>query len=289
MIMMYFWILHSLIDWVQVEDALIAMKKQLRTYILQDQRLDTNSLGIEPEEECRKVLKQYCETSEEVELPSLQPKQFTTGSRDDVERMRELVGDYLKKQKMKPLKPFIQVNGIIEQLNQEFVLATDSQAKEVGNISTTDDAYKGYTFTVEGKDMVSGEVKKDSVKVVAYSGERRVVTLEHALSWEPEPGKAKYTLSKDGGANPVKGVVGFHVYPHLNQVLTLREGIQDERFQWKLRSEKNFYSGYKIEFRNGDDLVGWQRVHEYIPQHRRVILRVRFDFSCVCVCVCVCV
>ena len=57
MIMMYFWILHSLIDWVQVEDAIIAMKKQLRDYILQDRKLDTNSIGIEPEIECRKVIK----------------------------------------------------------------------------------------------------------------------------------------------------------------------------------------------------------------------------------------
>ncbi len=274
MIMMYFWILHSLIDWVQVEDALIAMKKQLRTYILQDRDLDTTSLGIEPEEKCREVLKQYCETSEEVELPSLQPKQFTTGGREDVERMRELLADYLKKQKMPPLKPFIQVTGMIDQLNQQFVLATNVQAQEVGNISSTDGFYNNYTFTVEGKDIVSGEMKKESSKVVGYIGERRAVTIEKSFAWEPEPGKAKYTLSKDGSSSAVKGIIGYHTYPHLNQVMTLGEGVQDERFQWKLRKEKNFYSGYKIEFRNGDDFVGWQRVHEYFPQEKRVILRV---------------
>lgn len=68
MVMMYFWILHSLIDWVQIEDAIIAMKKQLRTYILQDRKLDTKVFGIEPEVDARAVLKKYCEVSVKVSL-----------------------------------------------------------------------------------------------------------------------------------------------------------------------------------------------------------------------------
>eukprot|EP00281_Chroomonas_sp_CCMP1168_P006425 CAMPEP_0206275004 /NCGR_PEP_ID=MMETSP0047_2-20121206/35477_1 /ASSEMBLY_ACC=CAM_ASM_000192 /TAXON_ID=195065 /ORGANISM="Chroomonas mesostigmatica_cf, Strain CCMP1168" /LENGTH=643 /DNA_ID=CAMNT_0053704297 /DNA_START=26 /DNA_END=1957 /DNA_ORIENTATION=- len=268
MIMMYFWILHALIDWVQIEDAIIAMKKQLRQYILQDRKLDTKSFGIEPEADARAVLKKYCEVGEDVELPSLPPRQFTTGSREDIDRMRQLLTGVGQK-----IEPFIEVKGMVDKVSQEFVLATASQFKELGGISSTDGYYNRWIFEIEGKDVLTGEVKKGSSKVQRYNGTDHVVTLETDLGWEPEPGKAKFTITKESGMDWVKGVIGYHVYPHRNQVLMLGEGLEDGRFQWKLRDQKNFYAGYKIEFRNGEDFVGWQRVHEYFPVDKKVILK----------------
>lgn len=68
---------------------------------------------------CAQVLKQYCE-KEDVELPSLPARTFTTGSREDIERMRELLTSCGAK-----LAPFIQVTGIVAEVNQEFILMTE--------------------------------------------------------------------------------------------------------------------------------------------------------------------
>mmetsp|Transcript_42652 Transcript_42652/g.106741 ORF Transcript_42652/g.106741 Transcript_42652/m.106741 type:complete len:642 (-) Transcript_42652:177-2102(-) len=267
MIMMYFWILHSLIDWVQVEDAIIAMKKQLREYILQDRKLDTNSIGIEPEAECRKVLKSYCD-KEDVELPSLPARAYTTGGREDIERMRELLTGCGV-----DLKPYIEVNGIVNGLHQEFVLLTDLAYGEAegGGISTTEGFYSGWELTIDGKDINTGKASKATRKVIAYRSARRVVTVAEPLGFDAEPGKAKFVLKK--GRDEVKGMLGFHVYGHSNQVMTLGEGQENQKFQWNLSKEANYYTGHKFEVYNGETYVGWQRVHEYLPEKKMVILK----------------
>lgn len=203
-----------------------------------------------------------------MELPSLPPKAHTTGSREHIDRMRELLTHTGVK-----LAPFIEVNGIVDAMNQEFVLCTEASFREVGGISKTEGFYNNFTFSIEGKDIATGHMRKGSAKVVAYRGAERVVIIDKDLGWEPEPGKAKFTLTKETTRDVFKGVIGYHVYGHRHQVLSLGEGIETNKSQGKLSGTKNYYVGFRIEFRHGEDYVGWQRIHEYLPYGRRVILK----------------
>jgi len=106
---------------------------------------------------------------------------------------------------------------------------------------------------------------------VSFRPKERIVTVEEAFPFDVEPGKTKFVLTK--GRDEVKGMLGYHVYGHSNQVMTLGEGIENQKFNWKLKKEPNYYTGHKFELYNDETYIGWQRVHEYFPKEKRVVLK----------------
>ena len=65
----------------------------------------------------------------------------------------------------------------------------------------------------------------------AYSEGRHLVTLDPDLGVEFEMGSSKATLSppKGSGGEKVEAVVGFHVYPALQQVLSVGDVEKDSK------------------------------------------------------------
>jgi len=268
MIMMYFWLLHALIDYVQIDDNIANTKKELRKYILAGRNLDFRALGLLADEQLA-AMKEWLQ-KDTAELPSLQLNGISPhGSKDDILALREV----LQQEKIE-IDPYPQVEGPIEGLQQQLCI------KPIENgaaLSAEDGAYEGWTATVEGIDIATNKFERATTTVVRYEAqwEQRVVTLWPELPWEPEMGTSKITLSPPSGSAGEKLVasVSFHVYYARLQVIKLGEEKENKAFNWKLADDVSAYQNYKFEVWGGDTLLGFQRVHHYLPEHRTVILR----------------
>jgi hypothetical protein len=73
-------------------------------------------------------------------------------------------------------------------------------------------------------------------------------------------GSSKATLSppKGSGGEKVEAVMSFHVYPALQQVLSMGDVAEDS----VLKEKDDFYYGHKLEIWDKDTLLAQQRVHE---------------------------
>jgi len=90
-------------------------------------------------------------------------------------------------------------------------------------------------------------------------------------------GTSKATLSPPKGSSGDKATatVGFHVYPALQQVLSVGDLMLDKFPDMPPLSETDdFYTGYKFEIWEGDTLLAQQRVHEYVASSHTFILKV---------------
>jgi hypothetical protein len=251
LVMMGYWLLHSLIDWNDVEGVRDAHKDQLRDYVLNDRPVDLKAIGLPDTEEGMEILKEYCQPTD-IELP------FLSGKKEDILEMRELLEAANYK-----LSPFPQVQGKIEKILQEVVLGSKDQ-KNLKDINTTPSCYNGYTLTVENADGTKGESK-----IVEYSGgHERIATVDPPLSFVPVPDQARFTLKKDGVAKDTTGLLGFHPFRHNNQVFVLGQS----EGELKLDSSEGYYNSYTFEVRNGKTLLGSQKIYEYWPAQRKVVL-----------------
>ena len=251
LVMMGYWLLHSLIDWNDVEGMRDQHKDALREHVLADRPIDLKALGLPDTEEGGEILKEYCQPSD-IELP------FVTGKKDDILEMRKLleVSGY-------KLAPYPQVDGKVESILQEMVLGCKDQ-KNLKDINTSPSAYNGYTLIVENTDGTSGETM-----IVEYKGgSDRIATVDPPLSFVPVPDQAKFTLKKAGVSKDTTGIIGFHPFRHLNQVFVLGQGEGET----KLELADGYYNGYTFEVRNGKTLLGRQKVYEYWPVQRKVVL-----------------
>jgi len=69
-------------------------------------------------------------------------------------------------------------------------------------------------------------------------------------------------------------MLGFHVYPALQQVLTVGDLAHDKYPHMPPLSDKDdFYCGYKFEVWHKDVLLAQQRVHEYVAKSHTFILK----------------
>jgi len=253
LVMIGYWLLHSLIDWNDVEGMRDQGKDALRDHVLADRPIDLKSLGLSNDEQGMLILKEYC-TPQDVELP------FVSGNKADIMEMR----DCLEKAGYK-LEPFPEVKGTVQKVYQEVVLGS-KEMKNLKDIITTPGFYVGYSILVEKFD---GSVAESTI--VDYTGgDKRVATVEPPLGFVPVADISKFTLKKAGVAKDVSGLVGLHPLGQLNQVFII--GDADEKSEVKLNKEEGYYNGYKFEVRNGKTLVGWQRVYEYWPSQNKVIL-----------------
>jgi len=127
---------------------------------------------------------------------------------------------------------------------------------------------------VEGLDIMTSQIVTKTSTIVdhTFSEGRHIVTLDPDLGVEFEMGSSKATLSppKSSGAEKVEAVVGFHVYPALQQILSVGDLEKDSAV---LAEEDDFYSGYKLEVWDKDTLLAQQRVHEYIAASHTFILK----------------
>ena len=102
LVMMGYWLLHSLIDWNDVEGVRDAHKDQLRDYVLNDRPVDLKAIGLPDTEEGMEILKEYCQPPD-IELP------FLSGKKDDIIEMRSLLE--LANYKLSPF-PQVHVHGV---------------------------------------------------------------------------------------------------------------------------------------------------------------------------------
>jgi len=258
LVMMGYWLLHSLIDWNEVEGMRDTHKDALRNHVMRDGPIDLIAIGLPNDDNGRATLKQYCEP-EDVELP------FLSGKKEDIVEMRKLLELTGYK-----LEPFPQVTGQIQSCMQEVVLGTKDMLN-LKEINTTPGFYKGCTIEISQTNEDGEEVSGTAIVVDYQGGDKRVATIEPAVGFEVSQGEAKFTLTKRG-FKPISGIVGFHAFHGLYQVFTIGLPEKDEEYAWKLHEEEGFYNGYTFEVKNGKTLVGYQRVYEYWPQSRKVIL-----------------
>jgi len=257
LVMMGYWLLHSLIDWNEVEGMRDTHKDALRNHVMRDGPVDFTAIGLPNDDNGRATLKQYCEP-EDVELP------FLSGKKADIIEMRKLL-----EMTGYQLQPFPQVTGTIENCMQEIVLGT-KDSLNLKEVNTTPGFYK--EFEIEITQTVDGKTFSGVSTIVDYQGgDKRVATIQPALKFEIEQGEAKFTISRKG-YKPISGTVGFHSFNGLHQVFTIGLPVKDEQYAWQLHDEEGFYNGYTFEVKNGKTLVGYQRVYEYWPQTRKVIL-----------------
>ena len=250
LVMMGYWLLHSLIDWNDVEGMRDQHKDALRDHVLADRPIDLKALGLPDSEEGMAILKEYCEPTD-IELP------FVSGKKDDIIEMRKLLELAGYK-----LSPFPQVEGKVESIYQELQLGSKDQ-KNLKDINTTPGCYNGYRLLVENPDGTRGESK-----IIDYKGGTdRIATIDPPLAFVPMPDQARFTLKKDGVAKDTTGLIGFHPFRHLNQVFVLGQGEGEP-----LDSTEGYYNGYTFEVRNGKTLLGRQKVFEYWPGQRKVVL-----------------
>jgi len=265
LVMMGYWLLHSLIDWNDVEGMRDQHKDALREHILRkDGPIDLKALGLPDNEGGRETLKKYCET-EDVELP------FLAGKKDDILLMRTLLEGAGYR-----LDPFPQVTGLVAEILQEVVLGSKDMTN-IKDVNTTPGFYKGYTIEVEAREAKEGESapRKCSSTIVDYTGgATRIATVNPPLEWRPEKGD-KFTLSKGGvpkGKGDLTGLVGYHPLGGVNQIFTLGVAEKKEDLQWELQEVEGYYNGYTMEVRNGKTLVGTQKVFQYWPASKKVVL-----------------
>lgn len=237
----------------QVEGMRDTHKDALRNHVMRDGPIDYTAIGLPDDDNGRATLKEYC-NPEDVELP------FLSGKKDDIMELRKLL-----ESSGYQIKPFPQVTGKIQTCMQEVVLGL-KEALNIKEINTNPKFYNGWTITIEQGD------KEGTATVVEYKGgDKRVAVIQPALDFEFEMGSAIFTLKQDGFKN-VQGTIGFHSFSKQHQVFSLGPADKNEEFDWELKGAEGFYNGYTIEVKTGKTLVGVQRVYEYWPQTRKVIL-----------------
>ena len=155
------------------------------------------------------------------------------------------------------------MEGKIEKILQEVVLGSKDQ-KNLKDVNTTPSCYNGYTLLVENGDGTTGQAT-----IVDYTGGHdRVATIEPPLSFVPIPDQARFTLKKAGVAKDTTGLLGSHPFRHKNQVFVLGQG----EGELKLDTSEGYYNSYTFEVRHGKTLLGSQRIYEYWPAQRKVVL-----------------
>lgn len=270
LILMYFWLLHCLMDYVQYDDMFNNTKKDLKKYILMDRNLDFRSLGLHHNETGVLELKKFL-ADDAAELPAMQVVGATPhGTQEDIMNFRKLLSD-----NKIHIGPYPLVKGKIAGLHQQLCIRKMEKEPE---LSAEEGAYDGWTATVDGIDTASNELKTCTTTVARYETMfgQKILTLAPELDFEPEMGNSRVTLSPPAGskAQAIKAELWFHVYRSRLQVIQLGEEEEDKRYEWKLsEDERTAYTHYKFEVWSGDTLLGFQRVHEYLPEHRTVILR----------------
>ena len=251
LVMMGYWLLHSLIDWNDVEQMRDSHKDMLRDHILADRPIDLKAIGLPDSEEGFETLKEYCEPTD-IELP------FLSNKKDDILEMRKLLEIAGIR-----LGPFPEVTGKVEKILQEVVLGS-KDSKNLKDINTSPSCYNGYTLKVENTDNVNGETT-----IVDYKGgSDRIATVHPSLPFVPMPDQARFTLKKEGVQRDTSGLLGFHPFRHMNQIFVLGQG----EGELKLHTAEGYYNGYTFEVKNGKTLVGRQRIYEYWPAQRKVVL-----------------
>jgi curved DNA-binding protein CbpA len=235
LVMMGYWLLHSLIDWNDVEQMRDSHKDMLRDHILADRPIDLKAIGLPDSEEGFETLKEYCEPTD-IELP------FLSNKKDDILEMRKLLEIAGIR-----LAPFPEVTGKVEKILQEVVLGS-KDSKNLKDINTSPSCYNGYTLKVENTDNVNGETT-----IVDYKGgSDRIATVHPSLPFVPMPDQARFTLKKEGVQRDTSGILGFHPFRHMNQIFVLGQG----EGELKLHTAEGYYNGYTFEVKNGKTLVG---------------------------------
>jgi hypothetical protein len=269
MYMMHMWVVYALLDWVQVEESTEASKKALQTYISSDRdlgtRMNLDAIGLSEEDTAGlEALKEISKKQEEY-LPVVQGRVVATGCKEDIMIIRDLLTSHGVE-----IKPFPQVRGKIKSLMQQLALVNPDGKRE---LTAEGSIYSGWSITVTGEDILTSQIVTKTSKIVdhAYFEGRHVVTLDPDLGVEFEMGSSKATLSppKGSGGEKVEAVVGFHVYPALQQVLSVGDVEKD----CSLHEKDDFYYGYKLEIWDKDTLLAHQRVHEYIAASHTFILK----------------
>jgi len=163
----------------------------------------------------------------------------------------------------------------VKALQQQLVLLNRDNQRD---LTTESNIYDKWTITVEGIDVMTSKLQTATSTIVSHTfvGGRHLVTLEPDLGVEFEMGTSQATLSPPakGGGDKVIAKVGYHVYPALQQILTVGDLVKDKRPDMPPLSDKDdFYCGYKFEIWAGDTLIAQQRVHEYFAQTHTFILK----------------
>jgi len=258
LVMMGYWLLHSLIDWNDVEGMRDQHKDALRLHVMRGGDVDLRSIGLTDDDKGKETLKEYCEP-EDIELP------FITGKKDDIIEMRSLL-----QQSGYHLAPFPQVTGKLEQLQQEVVLGSRDH-KCIRELNTTANFYVGCELEVEYKK--EGEDRKTVVTtIVAYEGgDKRIATIQPPIGVNPFVVKASFTLRK-AGLKDVKGDFGLHPFSSMHQVFQLGTPDQNKDFDWDLRNEDGYYNGFRFEVYNGATKVGDSLIYYWWPQQKKIVL-----------------
>jgi len=195
----------------------------------------------------------------------VQGRVVATGCKEDIMIIRDLLTSHGVE-----IKPFPQVRGKIKSLMQQLALVNPDGKRE---LTAEGSIYSGWSITVTGEDIMTSQIVTKTSKIInhAYSEGRHLVTLDPDLGVEFEMGSSKATLSppKGSGGEKVEAVVGFHVYPALQQVLSVGDVEKDS----VLNEIDDFYYGYKFEIWDKDTLLAQQRVHEYIAASHTFILK----------------
>jgi len=295
LVMMGYWLLHSLIDWNDVEGMRDQHKDQLRNYILNDYPLDMKALGLPNDEEGKAYLYKYCE-AEDVELPVLQ------SDPDEIHLMRTLLSDSFPDLQ---LKPFPKVAGKIDMLLQEIALGSKEKGENIKEINPMSGFYDGYTIKVELRPADAKKAKKeqkeqkedeedeeedvddvdiDKMKnevgettIHSYlGGDKRIAVLKPPLKFRPIPGVSKFVMSKPGLPKQITALCGRVPWSSPNQVFKIGEGEEPadkEKLDWKLHEDEGYYNGYRFEVKDGETFIGNGRIHEYWPSMHKVILQ----------------
>ncbi len=259
LVMMGYWLLHSLIDWNDVEGFRDQHKDELRKYILSGYPLDMKALGLDDDEGGKMLLYKYCE-AEDVELPVLQ------SDPDEIHMMRTLLSDSFPDLR---LKPFPQVRGKIEQLLQEVALGSKEKGENLKEINANAGFYNGYTLKVElrpadtkrgaaaepsseddddddeDKDKMKNEVAETTI-VNYLGGDKRIAMLAPPLPFKPIPGTSKFTLSKPGVPKSITGLAGRCPWSSSSQVFKIGDGEQPaekDKYDWQLHDDEGYYNG----------------------------------------------
>jgi hypothetical protein len=276
MYMMHMWVVYALLDWVQVEESTEASKKALKEFIASDRasdlgsRMNLDAIGVSEEDEAAMQAMKEISAKQEEYLPVVQGRVVATGTKEDIMMMRDLLKSHGVE-----IKQFPQVVGKIKGMQQQLSLLNPEGQRD---LITQSDAYDKWQITVEGLDVMTAEIKTATSTVVShkYSEGRHLVTCEPDLGVEFEMGSSKATLSPPKGSSGSKAtaLVGFHVYPALQQVMTVGDLAQDKYPDMPpLSDTDDFYCGYKFEVWHKDVLLAQQRVHEYVAKSHTFILK----------------
>jgi len=277
MYMMHMWVVYALLDWVQVEESTEASKKALKTFIASDRadlgsRMNLDAIGLsDSDESAITALREISEKQEEY-LPVVQGRVVATGTKEDIYIIRDLLTSHGVE-----IKQFPQVTGKIKGMQQQIVLLNNTGQRD---LTTQSDIYTKWQISVEGIDIMSDEQRMvtatSTIVSHTYSEGRHIITCDPDLGTEFEMGTSKATLSPPKGTSGDKATatVGFHIYPALQQVMSVGDLMHDKYPKMPPLSETDdFYSGYKFEIWEGDTLLAQQRVHEYVAKSHTFVLK----------------